>query len=206
MLPKSLPGRIGLALTILLLIAGAGLLGWSLFGERGREAVGKAAIGGPFELVDHTGKTRRAEDYRGRYMLIYFGYTYCPDVCPTGLATMSRGLEVLAERSPKKAEAVVPIFITVDPERDDVEAMAGYVAHFHDRMVGLTGAPERIAEVAKEYRVYYRKVDEQGEGDYLMDHSSFIFLMGQEGDYLAHYTHTSTVEEIADGLEEKVQP
>ena len=206
MLPKSLPGRIGLALTVLLLVAGAGLLGWSLFAERGRETVGQAAIGGPFELVDHGGETRSAEDFRGRYLLIYFGYTYCPDVCPTGLATMSRGLEALAERAPDKAEAVVPIFITVDPERDDVEAMAAYVSHFHDRMVGLTGEPERIAEVARNYRVYYRKIDEKGEGDYLMDHSSFIFLMGPEGDYLAHYTHTSPVEEIAAGLEEKVQP
>ena len=206
MLPKTLPGRIGLAVTVLLLVVGAGVLGWSVFGERGREAVGAATVGGPFELTDHTGETRTAEDFRGRYTLVYFGFTFCPDVCPTGLATMSRALESLAERAPKKAEAVVPIFITVDPERDDVEAMGAYVSHFHDRMVGLTGTPEQIAAAAKEYRVYYRKVEDEESGSYLMDHSSFIFLMGPEGEYLTHFTHETPVEELAAGLAERVEP
>lgn len=204
MLPKSLPGRIGLAVTVLLLVAAAGLFGWSLFAERGREAVGAATVGGPFELVDQNGETRTAEDFRGRYMLVYFGYTYCPDICPTTLATMSRGLEALAERAPQKAEQVTPIFITVDPERDDVEAMAGYAPHFHDRLVALTGAPEQVAEAAREYRVYYGKVDDEGGDDYLMDHSSLIYLIGPEGNYVTHFGHEATVEEIAARLAERL--
>lgn len=209
MLPRSLPGKIGLAVTVLLLVVAAGVFGWSLFGERGKEAVGAAAIGGPFELVDQHGETRTAEGFRGRYMLIYFGYTFCPDVCPTTLATMSRGLEALAERAPEKAEAVTPVFITVDPERDDAAALAGYAPHFHDRLVALTGTPEQVADAAKEYRVYYSKVEEEGasnSGDYLMDHSSFIYLIGPEGNYVTHFGHDATVEQVADGLAEKVQP
>ena len=207
MFPKSLPGRIGLALTLVLLAVAAGLFAWSRFDESGREAVGAAAIGGPFELTDQNGRTRTEEDFRGRYMLVYFGYTYCPDICPSSLATLSRGLEALAERAPEKAEAIVPVFITVDPERDDVETMASYVPHFHDRLVGLTGTPEQIAEVTKEYRIYYRKVEEEGVGSdgYLMDHSSFIYLMGPEGTYITHFAHDAPVDEIAERLEEKVQ-
>ncbi|MEX0921686.1 MAG: SCO family protein [Rhodovibrionaceae bacterium] len=208
MLPKSLPGRIGLGVTVFLLLAAAALFAWSRFDQGGKEAIGQAAIGGPFELVDQNGVPRSEQDFRGRYMLVYFGYTYCPDICPTTLATMSRGLEALAERAPEKAEAVVPIFITVDPQRDDVEAMTGYVPHFHDRLVGLTGTQEQVAAAAKEYRIYYSKVEEEG-GDpegYLMDHSSFIYLIGPEGSYVTHFGHDATVEDIAAGLEERVQP
>lgn len=207
MFPRSLPGRIGLVLTVVLLVVAAGLYGWSRFGQGGREAVGAAAIGGPFELVDHTGEMRSEQDFRGRYMLVYFGFTYCPDVCPTGLATISRGLESLAGQAPEKAEAVVPVFITIDPERDDPEAMASYVSHFHDRMLGLTGTPEQIAEVAKEYRVYYRKVEEEEgtEGAYMMDHSSFIYLIGPDGNYVTHFAHDAAADEIAEGLAERVE-
>ncbi len=209
MFPKSLPGRIGFGVTLLALLAAVALFTWQRLGGGGQEAIGEAAIGGPFELVDHTGKPVTDQDFRGRYMLIYFGFTYCPDVCPTSLATMARGLEALDERAPEKAAAVTPIFITVDPERDDVEAMAGYVEHFHDRMIGLTGSLAQTTAAAKEYRVYFSKVVEEGaEGaqDYLMDHSSFIYLMGPDGRYVTHFSHQSTVEEVAEGLEKRVQP
>lgn len=208
MFPKSLPGRIGLGITLFLLLAAGVLFAWSRFEQGGQEAIGQAAIGGPFQLVDQNGETRSEQDFRGRYMLVYFGYTYCPDICPTTLATLSRGLEALAARAPDKAEVVVPVFVTIDPERDDVEAMAGYAPHFHDRLVALTGTPEQVAGAAKEYRIYYRKVEEEG-GDpegYLMDHSSFIYLIGPEGSYVTHFGHDATVEEVAAGLETRVQP
>lgn len=167
---------------------------------------GAALVGGPFELIDQIGSARSDRDFLGRYMLIYFGYVYCPDVCPTSLANMSQGLDILAEEAPDKAAKIVPIFITVDPERDTVEVMQSYAEHFHPDLVALTGSDEQVAKAAKAYRVYYAKAGEEGSDDYLMDHSSFIYLMGPDGAYVAHFTHTATPDEIAEALERYVTP
>jgi protein SCO1/2 len=161
---------------------------------------GAAQVGGPFELVDQTGQSRRDSDFLGRYMLVYFGYTYCPDVCPTSLLAMSQGLKLLDERAPEAAEQVVPLFVTVDPERDTVEVLAAYASSFHPDLVALTGTPEQIAAAAKSYRVYYAKAEDESSGTYLMDHSSFIFLIGPDGGYRTHFSHTAQAEEIAEGL------
>ena len=161
---------------------------------------GTADIGGPFELVDQTGKTRRDTDFRGRYMLVYFGYTYCPDTCPTTLLIMSRALTLLAKAAPEDAKKVVPLFITVDPERDTVAAMAAYAQSFHPDLVALTGTPEQVAAAAKAYRVYYAKVEDKASGTYQMDHSSFIYLMGPDGAYLTHFDYTTKPEALADSL------
>ena len=110
---------------------------------------GKALIGGPFKLVDHTGKTVTEKDFAGRKMLVFFGFTHCPDICPSGLQVMSAALDQLGD----KAGAVVPIFVTVDPERDTPEVMAKYVTSFHPRLVGLTGSQDAIKTTAKAYRV-----------------------------------------------------
>lgn len=171
-----------------------------------QEGSGKALIGGPFTLTDQNGEPRSEADLMGHYSLVYFGYTYCPDICPTSLSTMTQGLDILAESDPARAAAVQPVFITIDPERDTVEAMAGYAEHFHPRLLALTGTVEEVAVAAKAYRIYYQKVEEEGSSDYLMDHSSIIYLMGPDGGYLTHFTHASTAEDIAKGLAEQVDP
>lgn len=166
-------------------VAAAATIALLLLGPRSETGGGAALIGGPFELVDHEGRVVRESDFRGRLMLVYFGYTWCPDVCPTELQTMSAALDLLGE----DAAQVVPIFITIDPERDRPEVMADYRAHFHPSLVALTGSPQQVAAAAKAYRVYYAKgPSEDGDSDaYLMDHSSFVYLMDRKGGYLAHF-------------------
>lgn len=156
---------------------------------------GIAQIGGPFTLTDHTGTVRTEKDYHGKLMLIYFGYSFCPDVCPTALQVMSVALQNLGG----KADPVIPIFITVDPERDTAKHLSDYVKNFHARMVGLTGSAEQIKQAAKVYRVYYRKAEPAAGDppkDYLMDHSSVVYLMDREGRYVTHFTHRSPSEDI----------
>lgn len=138
-----------------------------------------AAIGGPFQLVDQNGRSVTQADFAGKFMLIYFGFTYCPDVCPTELQVMGNAMDAL---DPADAARVVPIFITVDPKRDTPEQLKGYVAAFHPKMIGLTGTPEQIAAVAKAYKVYYSKQpNAAAPDDYSVDHTSFVYLMGPDG-------------------------
>lgn len=144
---------------------------------------GTALIGGPFTLLDQHGRTVTEADLRDHVSLVYFGYTFCPDVCPTELLNISVAVN---ELGPRAAE-VTPIFITVDPARDTVEAMAAYVGHFHPSLVGLTGSEAQVARAAKAYKVYYAKVADDSASDYLMDHSSYVYLMDREGRYLSHF-------------------
>lgn len=157
------------------------------------------SLGGPFTLAATSGRTVTPETYKGKYMLIYFGYTYCPDVCPTGLQTMAQALNALPAA---KADRVQPLFITVDPERDTVEQLGAYVAAFHPRLVGLVGTPEQTAAVAKAYRVYYAKEKgkEQEKDGYLMDHTAITYLMGPDGRFLTHFGHATAPEEMAKKL------
>ena len=129
-------------------------------------------IGGPFSLIDQNGERRTDKDYRGKFMLVYFGYTYCPDVCPTTLAVLSAALDKLGT----KADDVVPVFISVDPKRDTPETLKSYLAAFGPRFVGLTGTDEEVATAAKAYRVFYQVHPGEG-GAYTLDHSSVIYLM-----------------------------
>jgi len=146
-------------------------------------AQGLSRIGGPFALIDQNGTPRTDADFRGRYMLIFFGYTHCPDVCPTELQTISDARDALGS----EADKIVPIFITVDPERDDAKTLKAYVGNFHPRLIGLTGSLDAIEKVTKAYRVYRAKA---GDGDdYLMDHSAFTYLMGPDGRYVAHFRY-----------------
>ena len=209
-----------IALAAVCVVVAAAVAAWVLTpagGEESSQTGGQAAIGGPFELVDTQGETVTEQDFRGRYMLVYFGFTYCPDVCPSSLMDMSRALDRLAENAPEKAEAVAPVFITVDPERDDPAAMAAYVDNFHPRLIGLTGSPEQVNAAADAFRVYYEKVSPQEyfgseaaaegtEADYLMAHSSYMLLMGPEGGYITNFKYAATATEIAEGLAEHVQP
>ena len=131
-------------------------------------------------------------------MLIYFGYTFCPDVCPTALQVMTQALDKLPSATQKK---ITPIFITIDPARDTVKQLNAYVENFHPRMVGLTGTAEQIAKVARAYRVYYgRAKDGEDTTDYLMDHSSIVFLIDPDGIYKTHFTHATPPEKMAEKL------
>ena len=153
------------------------------------------AIGGPFTLVDDSGKPRTDTDFRGKLMLVYFGYTHCPDACPTALQDMADALERLG---PEASQQVAPIFITIDPERDTVGYIKGYAQQFDPRFVGLTGSADQIAAAARGYRVYFRKSTQ--DADYLMDHSSIIYLMGRDGKFLAHFTHQTSPDQMAAAL------
>ncbi len=162
------------------------------------QTTGTALIGGPFSLVDQTGKRVTEKDFAGHPMLVYFGFTNCPDVCPSGLQVISAALDKLGP----KAAGITPLFITLDPERDTVEVMRDYVKSFHPRLVGLTGSPEEIAAVAKAYRVYYKKAaDEGAPGNYSVDHSTFMYLMDGEGRFVSHFPHTVAVDALATALE-----
>ncbi len=158
------------------------------------------AIGGPFTLTDQSGRTVSDADFRGKVMLIYFGYTFCPDVCPTTLGNVAQAYDLL---SPAEQAQVVPIFVTVDPERDTVDQIAQYVAAFSPAFVGLTGSPEQIAPVLKEFRVYARKVESK-DPNYSVDHSSILYVMGKNGKYAAHFTGEAAPKEIAAGLKKQL--
>ena len=150
-------------------------------------------IGGPFSLTDHTGKAVTERNFRGRYTLIYFGFASCPDFCPTELANMARAVDALGPDGDK----VTPLFFTVDPERDTVEVMAGYVTFFHPRMVGLTGTVEQAGAAARAWRVFSRKVESEGPAEYFVDHSTYVYLMGPEGDFRAMFRFGTSPEVIA---------
>ena len=140
---------------------------------------GRGTVGGPFTLTDQTGRTRSESEFRGELMVVYFGYTYCPDVCPADLMAISRALDELGPA----AEGIQPVFITVDPERD-TKALANYVAAFHPSLVGLTGSPEEIRRVANSYKAFYVKVPDERSGEYSIDHAGVIYLMDRNGEYL----------------------
>ncbi len=150
------------------------------------------AIGGPFSLTDEKGEPVTDQTYKGSYRLIYFGYTFCPDACPTELQVMAEAMDDLHD----DAARVQPIFITIDPERDTVKQLAGYVPMFYPRLAGLTGTPAEIAQVAKEYKVFYSKAD-QPSGAYLMNHSSFVYLMDPDGKFLTVFPSDMDSEKMA---------
>jgi protein SCO1/2 len=160
----------------------------------------RGPIGGPFALTDHTGKRRTDADFRGKLLVIYFGYTYCPDICPTDLMAIASALDLLGT----PGEAVQPIFITLDPERDTVERLADYVAAFHPRLVGLTGVPDQIRKVATAFKAYYVRVESAGSKDYVIDHTAFIYLVEKDGRYLGFLPPSTTPERISEVIRQKL--
>ncbi len=153
------------------------------------------AIGGPFTLEDQTGKPVTDQTYNGEFRLIYFGYTFCPDACPTELQVMAQAVDLLGPDAGK----VQPIFVTIDPARDTPKQLAGYVPLFDKRLVGLTGTPQQIAQIAREYKVYYAKAD-AANGDptaYAMNHSSFVYLMGPDGKFLTVFSSDTDADQMA---------
>jgi protein SCO1/2 len=166
---------------------------------------GEADIGGPFTLVDHTGREVSEADFQGRAMLIYFGYTYCPDVCPFSLQVMAAALDTLDDVA---RDYYQPILITVDPQRDTVEHLAQYVTSpaFPDGLTGLTGSEEQVQAVSAAYRVVYQRAqadaDDASATDYLMDHSSFIYLMDENGRFADVFGYGSDPQMVAQRLAE----
>ncbi|HXJ02177.1 MAG TPA: SCO family protein [Micropepsaceae bacterium] len=179
----------------------AGLLWYlgDLRAHRGVESVSTGetvVLGGPFALKDQNGMIRTEKDFPGKYMLVFFGYTYCPDVCPATLAVMAAALDKMGPRG----EKIVPIFITVDPKRDTPEKIKSYLSSFGPRFVGLTGDAKDIASVAKEYRVYYREHPAENGGEYTVDHSGVVYLMDPAGKFVANYSLDSSPDMMAADL------
>lgn len=186
-------------LVTLLIALGAGYGMWQLGGapatvkDGASVQTGEVTIGGPFALIDQNGKPVTDADFRGKLMLVYFGFTYCPDICPTDLSVMSRAMGMLGDAPGK---AIVPVFITIDPERDTPAQLKSILSNFHPAIVGLTGERPAIDAAVKAYRVYAQKVQREDLNDYTMDHSAFMYLMDGQGRYLTHFRHNTEPSEI----------
>ena len=163
---------------------------------------GRVPVGGPFELTDQTGHRRSDSDFRGKLVVLYFGYTYCPDVCPTELQSISLALDRLGAA----AQAVQPLFITVDPERDTPARLADFVSSFHPRLIGLTGSPAEIRKTAIAYRTFFAKNSAAAPGDYSVDHTGFIYLVGKDGQYLGFLPPGLAPDAIADAIRTRLEP
>jgi protein SCO1/2 len=168
--------------------------------ERARQESGEVLIGGPFVLTDAEGKRRTDAEFRGKHMLVFFGFTNCPDFCPTALYTISQAMEKLGP----KADRLVPIMITVDPERDTPAQLKNYAQNFDKRVVMLTGSAEEVAVAARAYRVYYQKRPLEKAGEYTMDHSAYIYLMGPDGKFIIHFRHAVPPDDLADALKKRL--
>jgi protein SCO1 len=195
---------VGLALAAL--VGGAAALGWALsifFSLREEEPVattGSPVITSEFELVDQTGKAVRDEDLDGKWQLVSFGFTSCPDICPTTLANVTAALEQLGPA----AEQLQPLLITVDPERDTAPVLKEYLTAFDPRILGLTGTPEQVEKALRSFRVYASKRPLDG-GDYTMDHSAFVYLMDPQGGYAAHFSPQEPVEAMVGKIRSTVE-
>ncbi|MFO1068458.1 MAG: SCO family protein [Geminicoccaceae bacterium] len=159
-----------------------------------------ASVGGPFELVDQDGRAVSDRDFRGRPMLVYFGYTYCPDICPTTLQTLS---EALAEAG--AAGKVAFLFITIDPERDTPERLREYATLFDPPPLALTGSPEAVATAARAYRVFVRRHREPGQDDYAIDHSAYAYLMDSHGELIRPFRHGVGTAEVAASIRDALR-
>ena len=156
-----------------------------------------ARIGGPFSLTNQDGKQVTDGDFAGKYRIVYFGYTFCPDVCPVDARNIGLGLRAVEASDPAIGARIVPLFITIDPARDTPEVLKSFVANFHPRMVGLTGSAAAIDAVAKEYAVYYKKGEMSPGGGYMVDHSRVAYLMDPQGKPLALLPQDQSPEAIA---------
>lgn len=186
-----------------LLLGGLGALAfYNNSGDKsGTTQSGTALIGGPFQLTDTSGKTVTDEDFRGRYTLMFFGFTNCPDICPAGLQLIGAALDKLGD----KADKVVPVFVSVDPERDTLQKLAIYVKNFDDRVVGLTGTPEQIDAIAKAYRVFFEKTpNDAAPQEYGINHTSIIYLMGPDGKYVDHFTPMTGIDAMVEKLDKRL--
>ncbi len=169
----------------------------SLHKSSGQKGSGTALVGGPFTMVNQNGETVTEKTFAGRSMLMFFGFTFCPDVCPTQLQVMTEALNQLGA----KADQITPVFVSIDPERDTPDVVKAYVSNFHPQMVGLTGSLEQVQQMTTAYRVFYQKVENaKRPQDYTMDHSSILYLMGPDGSFLGHFPYESDPAKLAAGI------
>jgi cytochrome oxidase Cu insertion factor (SCO1/SenC/PrrC family) len=184
-LSRTLPSRRTLVVAGVLLALAAVLGVMSFLYQPSREkGSGIALVGGPFSMTNQNGETVTEKNFAGRYMLVFFGFTFCPDVCPTQLQVMTEALHQMGSA----ADEITPVFVSIDPERDTPQAVKAYVSNFHPRMVGLTGSPEQVQQMAQAYRVFYQKVENtKRPQDYTMDHSAILYLMGPDGAFKGHF-------------------
>lgn len=166
--------------------------------EQTTKSIGKASIGGPFSLVDHEGNSKTDEDYRGHWVMIYFGFTFCPDICPEELEKIGDVIDTLddIDNIPK----LIPLFISIDPDRDTPDKVNEYLKDFHPKIVGLTGTSEQVDSVAKNYRVYYSKSKPDLDNDYLVDHTIVMYLINPAGEFVDYFGKNKTVEEISSSI------
>jgi cytochrome oxidase Cu insertion factor (SCO1/SenC/PrrC family) len=201
--PTLLPStpRLVVAILLLALAAGLGFYAWNAKWIE-KTVSGVALIGGPFDMVNQNGTRVTEKDFAGKPTLIFFGYTYCPDVCPTELQIISAALEQLGDQ----AKDVQPIFVSINPERDTAPVLKSYLESFGPRWTGLTGTPEQVRGITRAWHVFYEKRDNKASPqDYLMDHSSFIFLMGPDGKFLKHFNYTTDVKAFGQALSEALK-
>lgn len=164
-------------------------------------APSKPAIGGAFSLVDQNSAPYTEENLKGKYSLVFFGFTHCPDMCPMALSNITNALELML---PEHAERITPVLISVDPKRDTPEVLKEYAAGFHPSLVALTGSQEQVNEAAATFKVYHQVADPSVK-DYMVNHSGFIYLMDTDGEYVKHFSHTTPPEEMAVELEQIVR-
>lgn len=190
--------RIGLLLAIVVIAAAAGLAEWLVIRDPDvtkapSGILANVEIGGPFTLTDHTGRQVTERDYLGGFTLVFFGYTFCPDVCPTVLGDIALALDELGD----DAVAVTPLMISIDSERDTPAILAEYVPLFHERLIGLSGTTEQIKQVAAAYRVFYRRAEDPNYTYYLMDHTSFVYLLDPAGKVVSLFRYGTSPDEMA---------
>ncbi len=159
--------------------------------------IGQPTVGGPFSLVQGDGSSVNEKILLKKISIVYFGFTFCPDVCPVDLANIADALDLLGDDETKNVQV---LFISVDPERDTANIVQDYAASFHPKFIGLTGSSEQIREAARAYRVYYAKQESKGATDYLVSHSAYSYVMGPKGTYLRHFRTNTPPQEIASGL------
>ena len=199
-MPRSKISLVVLALVTLSLIGlGSALL---LRGDAQirSQSSGTPLVGGPFEMVNQDGQTVTDADFRGSHMLIFFGFTYCPDVCPLTLEIIGAALDELGPMS----DQVQPVFVSVDPERDTPEVLADYLSHFGDNIVGLTGSADQVSDMLAAYRVYAAKTGDVASEDYLMDHSTIIYLMAPDGSFKSHFSQFASPQDLAGQIRAKL--
>ncbi|XP_040572788.1 protein SCO2 homolog, mitochondrial [Lepeophtheirus salmonis] len=168
-----------------------------------QRSVGKAAIGGDFELIDHTGKTVTNKDFKGHWIMLYFGFTHCPDICPDEMEKMALVKDKLVTKSQSDGAIdgqIVPLFITVDPARDGVKEVSEYIKEFHPAMIGLTGTMDAVTTAAKTFRVYFSAGPAEYENDYIVDHTIIIYLINPDGEFVDYYGQSKTAEQITQSI------
>lgn len=190
---------LGLAM---LLAAG---FGWLRFTAPSSGNLAGSSLGGSFALVNEAGRPVTEKEFAGQYRLMYFGYTFCPDICPTDVALIAKGLKAYETARPARAARVRPIFVTVDPERDDPAALKAFVAAFHPRLTGLTGTPTQTTAAMKTFGVYAKRQETSDPENYLVDHFAAIYLFGPDGAPIAFLPHGSSADDVAGMLETYVR-